>query len=124
KGDARMAAVIERAAADRERPLPNELVLLVDGMRLRVPRGGPRRSGGAGRKRRGTHNEKRPMVVRRFVDLLVTRYKNALTRDYRERRLDAPASNVTSLFERDAAPDPTVAGALARGEAPPEGWEQ
>jgi hypothetical protein len=119
-----MAEVIERAVADRERPLPGELILLVDGLRLRVTRGDTARIVDGVRKRRGTHNEKRPLVVRRFTDLLVTRYKNALTRDYRERRLDAPAGNVTNLFERDAAPDPTVAGALSRGEAPPEGWEQ
>jgi DNA helicase IV len=124
KGDARMAEVIERAVADRERALPAELILLVDGLRLRVTRSDTARIVDGVRKRRGTHNEKRPLVVRRFTDLLVTRYKNALTRDYRERRLDAPAGNVTNLFERDAAPDPTVAGALSRGEAPPEGWEQ
>jgi hypothetical protein len=32
-------------------------------------------------------------------------------------------SNVTSIFDRDSSPDPTVAGSLSRGEPPPEGWE-
>jgi hypothetical protein len=75
-------------------------------------------------RRRGTHNENRPYVVRRMMDLLVARYKAAAIRSFRERRPDAPADNVTSLFDRDATLDVSVAGALARGEAPPDGWEQ
>lgn len=126
KGDVRMAAVIERAVADRERPLPRDLVVVLDGLRVRVTRADTARLVESARRRRGTHNERRPYVVRRFLDLLVARYRRALVRDYGERRLDArggPGGTVTSLFDRDAAPDPTVAGALARGEAPPEGWE-
>ena len=66
--------------------------------------------------------------------MLVARYKEALVRNFRSRQLDAPppvrrdaptgsVDNVTSIFDRDSTADPTVAGALARGEAPPEGWE-
>ena len=128
KGDARMAAVIEHAVADRERPLARELVLVIDGLRVRLTRGDTARVVDGVRKRRGAHNERRPQVVRRVVDMLVARYKDALVRSYRERRIDAPsagadASNVTSIFDRDTSTDATVAGALARGEAPPEGWE-
>lgn len=124
KGDARMARVIERAVADRERALPRDVVVVIDGLRVRVSRADTARIVDAARRRRGTHNEKRPYVVRRFLDLLVSRYRSALVRGYRDRRLDAPGGNVTSMFDRDVSPDPTVAGALARGEAPPEGWER
>ncbi|HWS46145.1 MAG TPA: UvrD-helicase domain-containing protein [Acidimicrobiia bacterium] len=119
KGDARMARIIERAVSDRERPLPNDLVVLVDGLRLRVSRTDTARIVEATRRRRGTHNENRPVVVRRVLDLLVSRYKAAAIRSFRERR--APSDNVTNLFDRGI--DVSVAGALARGEAPPDGWE-
>jgi hypothetical protein len=36
--------------------------------------------------RRGTHNEKRQLVVRRLVDMLVARYKEALVRNFRSGR--------------------------------------
>ena len=123
KGDARMAQVIERAVHDRERALPRELVLVIDGLRIRISRNDTARIIDAARRRRGTHNERRPYVARRFHELLVSRYKSALVRNYRERRIDRPITNVTSMFDRDSSPDPTVAGALSRGEAPPEGWE-
>src|SRR4051794_35918399 len=38
KGDARMARVIQRAVADRERPLAHDLVVLIDGLRVRLSR--------------------------------------------------------------------------------------
>jgi len=123
KGDARMALVIARAVADRERPLPRDLLIVMDGLRVRVSRGDTAKIVEAARRRRGTHNEKRPVVTKRFLDLLVSRYRRAAVRSYEDRRLDAPVENVTSMFDREA-PDPTVIGALARGDAPPEGWEQ
>jgi DNA helicase IV len=140
KGDARMATLVERAVSDRERPLPREIVLVIDRLRLRITRGDTSRIVEGARRRRGTHNEKRPLVARRLVDMLVHRYKQALVRNFRDRRLDAtgpagrlaggPAGrptgdgeNVTSIFDRDASPDPTAAATLARGDPPPEGWE-
>ena len=39
KGDARMATVIAQAVADRERPLAKEVVLVMDGQRVRLTRG-------------------------------------------------------------------------------------
>jgi DNA helicase IV len=127
KGDARMTEVIARAVRDRERALAKELVLVVDGQHIRLTRGDTARIVEAARRRRGTHNEKRPLVARRVVDLLVARYKNSLVQSFREQGIDRPAvagdGSVTSIFDRDASRDPTAAAALARGEAPPEGWE-
>ena len=145
KGDARMAEVIERAVADRERPLPRELILLVDGLRLRVTRGDTARIVDGVRKRRGTHNEKRPLVVRRFTDLLVTRYKNALdarlprapprragrqchqplrtrrrARSHRRRRARRAAKHRPRVGSRNCAP--TCAGAAQVKEALERMW--
>ena len=129
KGDGRMARVVARAVADRERPLPKDLVCVIDGLRVRVSRGDTARVVEGARRRRGTHNENRPYVVRRILDMLVARYKSAAIRAFRERRDDtrAPlqaAGNVTSMFDRDGTLDVTIAATLARNEPPPEGWEQ
>ncbi|MDQ1479646.1 MAG: hypothetical protein QOI44_507 [Actinomycetota bacterium] len=124
KGDARMTRVIERAVADRERPLRDDFTLLIDGLQLRVRRRETVRLIEAVHRRRGTHNERRPNLVQRFVDLLIARYKEAAIRSYHRRAEDAPNENVRSLFDRDNTLDASVAGALVRGEAPPEGWEQ
>src|SRR5207253_717113 len=74
--------------------------------------------------RRGLHNELRPHLTQRFIDLLVARYKAAAVRSYQRRDADSAPDNVTSLFDRDSTLDVGVAGALVRGEAPPEGWER
>src|SRR4051794_18616295 len=124
KGDARMARVIQRAVADRERPLARDLIVLIDGLRVRLSRSDTARVIEGARRRRNTHNENRQYVARRLYDLLVARYKNAAIRAYRERSFDSPAPNVTSIFDRDAALDATIASTLARGEPTPEGWEQ
>jgi DNA helicase IV len=124
KGDARMARVIQRAVTDRERTLTRDLVVLIDGLRVRLSRSDSARVIEGARRRRVTHNESRLYVARRLYDLLVARYKNAAIRAFRERSIDAPADNVTSIFDRDSALDATIAGTLARGEQVPEGWEQ
>jgi DNA helicase IV len=119
KGDVRMATVISRAVADRQRPLPRDLQFVFDGLRVRVARGDTARIVEGAKRRRGSHNAKRPYVARRLLDILVERYKSAAVRAYRATRLDAPSDpRVRPLM----APPP-VAGALSRGEAPPEGWE-
>ena len=52
--------------------LRNDFTLLIDGLQLRVRRARRRsRIVEGAHRRRGTHNEKRPYVARRFVDLLV-----------------------------------------------------
>jgi DNA helicase IV len=124
KGDARMARVIQRAVSDRERPLARDLIVLIDGLRVRLSRSDTARVIEGTRRRRNAHNENRQYVARRLYDLLVARYKNAAIRAYRERSMDAPADNVTSIFDRDSALDATIASTLARGEPTPEGWEQ
>lgn len=125
KGDARMARVIQRAVTDRERPLARDLIILIDGLRVRLSRSDTARVVDGTRRRRNTHNENRQYVARRLSDLLVARYKNAAIRAYRERSIDAPADNVRSIFDRDSSSmDSSIAGTLARGEETPEGWEQ
>ena len=124
KGDARMARVMQHAVADRERPLARDLIVLIDGLRVRLSRSDTARVIEGTRRRRATHNENRQYVARRLYDLLVARYKNSAIRAYRERSIDAPADNVTSIFDRDSALDASIASTLARGEPTPEGWEQ
>ncbi len=128
KGDARMAAVIRKAVADRERPLARDLFVLIDGLRVRLSRSDTARVIEGTRRRRATHNENRQYVARRLHDLLVARYKNAAIRAYRERSIDSSTSgatdNVTSMFDRDSTLDASIASTLARGEPTPEGWEQ
>ena len=131
KGDGRMAGVIENAVNDRERPLAKPLAVVMDGIRLRITRGDTARIVEGARRRRGTHNEKRPLVAQRLVDMLAARYKEGLIRNFRSHQIDAPRrdhgtegelGNVASIFDRDLTPDPTAAAALSRGDAPPEGW--
>ena len=124
KGDARMARVVERAVGDRERPLPHDFSILLDGLQLRVRRRETARIVENVQRRRGLHNEQRPHLAQRFLDLLVTRYKAAAVRSYQRRAGDTQTSNVTSMFDRENMLDSSVAGALVRGEALPEGWEQ
>ena len=124
KGDPRMARVIELAVADRERPLRNDFTLLIDGLQLRIRRRETVRLIEGVHRRRGKHNEQRPHLAQRFLDLLIARYKTAAIRSYQRQADHEPTPNVTSLFDRDAHLDASVAGALVRGEALPEGWEQ
>jgi DNA helicase IV len=78
KGDARMARVVQRALYDRQHPLPKDVVFSLDGVVLRLSRRDSRRVIERARKRRGTHNEKRPHVVRQVVDLLTAQYRRAV----------------------------------------------
>ncbi|MBV8951128.1 MAG: ATP-binding domain-containing protein, partial [Actinobacteria bacterium] len=56
-------------------------------------------------------------------DQLVGRYRRATIRAYRERlSADAPQGRL-AIDDGEEMLDPTIAGALARGEAAPEGWE-
>jgi DNA helicase IV len=78
KGDARMAQVVARALYDREHPLARDVVMNVDGVRLRLRRGASARIVDRARRRRGTHNEKRPQVARALIDHLRGRYRSAI----------------------------------------------
>ncbi|HEY5013865.1 MAG TPA: UvrD-helicase domain-containing protein, partial [Acidimicrobiia bacterium] len=128
KGDARMAKVVAKAVADRQRALPRDLPLAVDGLRVTLRRDDSARVVQGVRRLRGTHNERRRAVVRRTVDMLVARYKAAAIREYQESRVDTePAAGQLHFGSRTAAsagPDPLIARALASGEPLPEGWER
>jgi DNA helicase IV len=78
KGDARMAQVIRRALRDREHPLARDTVMMMDGVVLRLTRDVSARIVERTRHRGGTHNAKRPSVVRAVVEHLRTQYRRAL----------------------------------------------
>ena len=113
KGDARMARVIAHALRDREHPLRRDLVVTVDGFRLVLSRAASRRIVERARRRRGTHNAKRPGFVSAVIDHLKARYRRALVREY-ERGAQGSVSEGTEA---------SVAVLLARGEPPPADWD-
>ena len=78
KGDVRMVDVVAHALRDREHPLAKDLVVRLDGTRLRLRRGASARIVDRARRQRGTHNEKRPRVVRAVVDQLTEQFVRAL----------------------------------------------
>lgn len=78
KGDARMTGVIERAVQDRERPLPRDLVVALDGVVLRLRRRDSRRIIERVRHRRGTHNVRRSRVRRLVLDHLAQEYRRGV----------------------------------------------
>ncbi len=130
KGDARMAAVVAKAVGDRQRPLPRDVPLAVDGLRVILRRDDSARVVQSARRQRGTHNERRRAVVRRTIDILVARYKSAAIRAYQESRVDNANTETrqSMLFPPSsgapAGPDPLIARALVSGEPLPEGWER
>jgi DNA helicase IV len=127
KGDARMAKVVARALSDRERPLPREVVVTLDGHRLRLRTRDSARIVERAKRRRGTHNERRPSVMRMVLDHLRDQYRRSVVRAYRRdaNRVD-PAAD-PALFGADSVDDVLVdvpvAAALARGERAPQEWE-
>jgi DNA helicase IV len=127
KGDARMAKVIAAAIGDRERPMPRDVVVTLDGYVLRLRRRDSARIVERAHARRGTHNERRPYVAGLVFDHFKREYRRALVRAYRadRARLDTDAEQLELTAERSAATvsDPTVAATLARGEAAPAEWE-
>lgn len=127
KGDARMAKVIATAIGDRERAMPRDVVVTLDGYVLRLRRRDSARIVERAHARRGTHNERRPYVAGMVFDHFKREYRRALVRAYRadRSRLDIEAEQLELTADRSAATvsDPTVAAALARGEAAPPEWE-
>jgi DNA helicase IV len=123
KGDRRMATVIANAVSDREHPLPRDITVPIDGLRLPITRRDSRMIVERARRRHGLHNARRPFVAGLLLDHLVARYRRATVRAYRESfSADAPQGQLV-LDDGESLLDPTVAGALSRGDAPPEGWE-
>lgn len=78
KGDLRMATVVANALRDREHPLAKDLVVTLDGTRLRLRRGSSQRIVERVQRQRGTHNEKRPRVVRSIIDHLADQFVSTL----------------------------------------------
>ncbi|MEX2256738.1 MAG: ATP-binding domain-containing protein, partial [Acidimicrobiia bacterium] len=78
KGDARMAQVIANALRDREHPLARDVVVRFEGTTLRFRRSASERIVQRARRRRGTHNEKRPQVARSVVEHLRSQYRRGL----------------------------------------------
>ncbi|HEX6311322.1 MAG TPA: UvrD-helicase domain-containing protein, partial [Acidimicrobiia bacterium] len=120
KGDARMAKVIAGALSDRERPLPRDLVVTLDGHRLRLRTRDSARIVERARRRRGTHNERRPYVTRAVVDHLRDQYRRSIVRAYRHDTSGLDPATAPALFDAadaddDVVVDIPVAAALARG---------
>ena len=86
KGDVRMAKVIAAAIGDRERPMPRDVVVSLDGYVLRMRRRDSAASSSAPARRRGTHNERRPYIVGLVFDHFKREYRRALVRAYRADR--------------------------------------
>lgn len=128
KGDIRMASVVAKAVGDRQRGLPRDVPLAVDGLRVILRRNDSARVVQGARRLRGTHNARRLTLVRRTIDMLVARYKSAAVRAYQESRIDSSPTGAQLQFgDRSPAaggPDPLIARALASGEPLPEGWER
>ena len=129
KGDARMAQVIARALRDRERPVRDDVVVVLDGHVLRLRRADSKRIVERVRRRRGTHNERRPAASRFVLDHLRDQYRRSLIaayeRDARRLEQDAelPLAPAPDGDEEDALLDVPVAAALAHGERAPDDWE-
>ncbi|MDY7103537.1 MAG: AAA family ATPase [Actinomycetota bacterium] len=75
KGDARMVEVIARAVTDRQRGLGGGLEIPYGSRTIRVPKGELDRLVEQVRRRRGTHNERRRVFVRRLRRLVWRRYQ-------------------------------------------------
>ncbi|MGH2782433.1 MAG: HelD family protein, partial [Thermoleophilaceae bacterium] len=127
KGDARMAKVIANALDDRERALPRDLTVTLDGHRLRLRARDSARIVERARRRRGTHNERRPSVIRMVLDHLRDQYRRSLVRAYRRDEIRVDPSAPPALFgvadADNALVDVPIAAALARGERAPQEWE-
>ena len=78
KGDARMAQVVRRALRDREHPLARNVTVMVDGNVLRLTRDTSTQIVERARRQAGSHNAKRPRVVRAVVDHLRDQYRRSL----------------------------------------------
>jgi DNA helicase IV len=127
KGDARMARVIANALDDRERALPRDVTVTLDGHRLRLRARDSARIVERARRRRGTHNERRPYVTRTVLDHLRDQYRRSIVRAYRRDASRLDPSTPPVLFGAtstdDAVVDVPLAAALARGERAPQEWE-
>ncbi len=115
KGDVRMAAVLRKALADRQRTPRQDVGFNFEGTRLRISRRDCRRIVERTRQKPGNHNERRPIVERMVLDRLLAQYRNALSRTHQQ---------MLAIDDDADYYDPQVARALARGESPSPEWER
>jgi DNA helicase IV len=92
KGDARMAKVVARAVATRERPLPEDVAVPYGALVLRLTAADSRRIVDAVRRRPGTHNARRRMVENSVAQLLADRARQS------QQRLGMGVPEVVSAF--------------------------
>lgn len=97
KGDARMGELLARAVETRERPLRRPLELSYGAHELSLPAAETRRVVEAVRRRRGTHNARRPGLERMLARALLARWREA------ERRLGGDGSRRGSGRDEEAA---------------------
>ncbi len=126
KGSARMASVIARAVRDRERPMPREVVVVLDGFRLRMRRRDSAQIVGRAHARRGTHNSRRPFVVSAVLEHFRRDYRRRLVDAYRadHRRLEGGRDAGAGGSHRVPAFDVQIGALLARGEPAPPEWNE
>ena len=126
KGSARMASVIARAVRDRERPMPREVVVVLDGFRLRMRRRDSAQIVGRAHARRGTHNSRRPFVVSAVLEHFRRDYRRRLVDAYRadQRRLEGGRDAGAGGSHRVPAFDVQIGALLARGEPAPPEWNE
>ncbi len=127
KGDARMARVLGRALADRQRQLPRAMVLRWRGHSLRLSVDDSVRIVNRVKKMKGSHNERRAAVAQRIVDTLLDQHRAAAAREVRlglagRTGADDPFDDdpfVDELFPDDPAPSAETASAgTASADAP------
>ncbi len=124
KGDARMARVLSRALADRQRPLPRAMVLRWRGHSLRLSVDDSARIVNRVRKMKGSHNERRSAVAQRIVDTLLDQHRAAAAREVRlglAGRTGDDDPFADELFPDEPLPpkDPPSAAASAGANAGP-----
>jgi DNA helicase IV len=90
KGDARMAAVLAKALADRQRPLRRTVELPVASTVLRITPADSRAAVGAARRAKGSHNARQRNVRGVLLSRLVEQHKRALSARGEPAEVDAP----------------------------------
>jgi DNA helicase IV len=88
KGDGRMARVLARALADRERPLPGPLELGLGARRVRLERSVLARCVSVCRRRRGLHNAKRHVLEALLVQEVASALERSASGAARSLRLE------------------------------------
>ena len=118
KGDLRMARLLERAVATRQRGLRQPLRLAYGAHELRVSPETTRAIAAAARGRRGSHNARRAFVERRLSRALAAAWREAETRAARHGRRaaveEAEVRRVAEELETRLGRLPETAEALER----------